>query len=228
MDDLCPNASEHCAPGAGTSGKHAMSAPQVERLLMQHIADDLSSCCMAVTALERDSLPGKYVSGAIGTLFKVEVPGLGYTFVAKGTRMSNWRLLQHEAQIYQHLDSLQGQVVPVFLGLYEIPGKWGFVRCDGTVLKYLMAMSWGGIPVRDNSRAPSNPGMYIDDHVRAEIDRAFQALYDAGVDHGDRENRNVLWNLERGRAMVVDFDRAVLVKRPTSRRQPMEGGDVRE
>jgi tRNA A-37 threonylcarbamoyl transferase component Bud32 len=51
---------------------------------------------------------------------------------------------------------------------------------------------------------------------RADITRladcSAQAIHNLGVLHKDLEPRNILWNKEMGRVMVIDFERAEVVK----------------
>ncbi|KAH8656784.1 hypothetical protein BGZ61DRAFT_466168 [Ilyonectria robusta] len=60
-------------------------------------------------------------------LFKLELVPYGYTFVGKGIRSPHpWpcghetRLLNHESYMYARLDRLQGEAVPVHLGLVQL------------------------------------------------------------------------------------------------------------
>ncbi|KAK3364897.1 hypothetical protein B0T24DRAFT_659867 [Lasiosphaeria ovina] len=109
--------------------------------------------------------------GAIGWLFKLELLPYGYTF--------------HEGQVYARLDHLQGEVVPVHLGLvcldpgYILPG-FRFT-----------------------------PGASTDDAETLKK-KSLTAIWREGVDHGDDYNANYLWNAERCRIMIIDFDRARL------------------
>lgn len=42
------------------------------------------------------------------------------------------------------------------------------------------------------------------------MQRSSQAVWAEGVDHGDERGANRLWNDERRRIMLIDFDRATL------------------
>ncbi|RYC77173.1 hypothetical protein BFJ63_vAg19953 [Fusarium oxysporum f. sp. narcissi] len=46
--------------------------------------------------------------------------------------------------------------------------------------------------------------------LAAEVRRSSQAVWAEGVDHGDEREANRLWNDERRRVMLIDFDRATL------------------
>lgn len=45
--------------------------------------------------------------------------------------------------------------------------------------------------------------------LRAQWHRSSQDVWAHGVDHCDERDANLLWNAERRRVMIVDFDRAV-------------------
>ncbi|KAH6869665.1 hypothetical protein B0T10DRAFT_418252 [Thelonectria olida] len=47
--------------------------------------------------------------------------------------------------------------------------------------------------------------------LAVEVRRSSQAVWAEGVDHGDERDANRLWNDERCRVMLVDFDRATLL-----------------
>ncbi|KAH8652930.1 hypothetical protein BGZ61DRAFT_288867, partial [Ilyonectria robusta] len=47
--------------------------------------------------------------------------------------------------------------------------------------------------------------------LAAEVRRSSQAVWAEGVDHGDERDANRLWNDERRRVMLVDFDRATIL-----------------
>lgn len=53
-------------------------------------------------------------------LFKLELEPYGYTFVAKGALSGHPYDLEHESRVYARLNRLQGDVVPVHLGIMEL------------------------------------------------------------------------------------------------------------
>lgn len=48
----------------------------------------------------------------------------GYAFVGKGTLPGHLRRLQHKGLVYARLERLQGEVVPVHLGLTYLDGVY--------------------------------------------------------------------------------------------------------
>ena len=49
-------------------------------------------------------------------------------------------------------------------------------------------------------------------YVTQQVDYSARAIHDLGVLHKDLMPRNMLWNEETGQVMVIDFERAEVVK----------------
>ena len=49
-------------------------------------------------------------------------------------------------------------------------------------------------------------------YLTEQVKRSIQAVHRLGVLHRDAEPRNILWNAEVGQAMVIDFERAEVLK----------------
>lgn len=139
--------------------------------------------------------------GAIGWLFKLELSPHGYTFVGKGTLEGRLDRLEHEGQVYARLDHLQGEVVPVHLGLVRLDP--GYIIPGARFVVYMMLMSWAG----------ETPGVSVDGTETLKME-SLTAIRRHGVDHGDDCSANYPWNAERRRIMVIDFDRARLLPLP--------------
>ena len=84
MDKSCPNARSYRL-------KHIDSL-EFLRLLRAQLAEDRGP--------NTDSTP-LYLSGAVGSLFKVRLSAYGYTLVAKGVETANLARLQHENEVYR-------------------------------------------------------------------------------------------------------------------------------
>ncbi|KAK4075218.1 hypothetical protein Purlil1_12729 [Purpureocillium lilacinum] len=130
--------------------------------------------------------------------FKLELAPYGYTFVGKGTLSCYHRRLEHESRVYARLNRIQGKGVPVHLGKVQMAR--GHVLPGGARVVHMMLMSWGGEEASDVSASD----------LTAEVRRSSQEVWAEGVDHGDERDPNLLWNTERHRVMLVDFDRATL------------------
>ncbi|KJZ68727.1 hypothetical protein HIM_11879 [Hirsutella minnesotensis 3608] len=192
LDDNCPNVLLHRTTEAGI--RHPIDAGEFTRLVGERLRQNPYRDCKA--------LDGRGKVGTTGILFKLELVPYGYTFVGKGTLLDHLHRLEHESRIYAHLDRLQGEVVPVHLDIVRLAR--GYVLPGGARVVYMMLMSWSG-EVAVEAGVPD---------LAAEVRRSSQAVWAEGVDHGDEREPNLLWNDERRRIMLVDFDRAALLPAP--------------
>ncbi|KAL7622747.1 hypothetical protein AAE478_006425 [Parahypoxylon ruwenzoriense] len=187
MDQECPNAADH--------GQAHLDPPEFLRLIRAQLAQDRGP--------DADAIP-LYISGAIGSLFKVCLSAHGYTLVAKGVEQEYLVRLQHEQKIYNQLRSIQGKHVPVCLGMIDLVLPYYY---DGGVFEYFMFLSWAGRPLHKVAE-----GAIGKDTLIGVVAAAFRALHQLQVLHGDAEPRNVLYDVHAGRAMIVDFERAQVVR----------------
>ncbi|KAK8036897.1 metalloprotease-like protein [Apiospora phragmitis] len=195
LDDSCPNVLLHRDAGGG-GRRHPITADQFTHLVGERLRQNPYQDCSA--------LDGWGKRGAIGVLFRLELTPYGYTFVGKGTLSDNLEHLQHECRVYTRLDTLQGYVVPVHLGLVQLDK--GYVLPGGKRAVHMMLMSWGGERAAD-------AGIQAAD-LKAQCHRSSRDVCAVGVDHNDERDVNLLWNVERQRVMLIDFDRAVLRPAP--------------
>ncbi|ORY64858.1 hypothetical protein BCR38DRAFT_390672 [Pseudomassariella vexata] len=193
LDNGCPNVLSHRTAG-GDGIRHCITADQFTRLVSERLRENPYRDCLA--------LDGWGKIGAIGVLFKLEVPSYGYTFVGKGTLSDRLKRLQNECDIYARLDTLQGWVVPVHLGLVHLDR--GYILPGAVCVVHMMLMSWVDACMGE-----------LD--LKLQRQRSLQAVWAAGVDQGDERDANLLWNVERGRVMVIDFDRVALIPAPKHR-----------
>ncbi|KAJ2977695.1 hypothetical protein NQ176_g4224 [Zarea fungicola] len=136
-----------------------------------------------------DALIGQGKFGSSGVLFKLELVQFGYTFVGKGSVSERPRRLEHECSVYQRLDKLQGEVVPVHLGMVSFDP--GYLLPGGAFVIHMMLMSWAG-EVATEAATPN---------LHWEVQQALSMLYKNGVDHQDERAPNLLWSVEQGRVM---------------------------
>ena len=129
----------------------------------------------------------------------------GYAFVAKGTQAAHLHHLQHESLVYSRLERPQGEVAPVCLEIVDL-GRSYFLP-GGARVVHMLLMSWGGefAAVGGGCAGPEGG-----------VKRSSQAVYTEGVIHSDEREPNILWNEERGRVMLIDFDQAILLPVPKS------------
>ncbi|KAK4172145.1 hypothetical protein QBC36DRAFT_197707, partial [Triangularia setosa] len=193
LDENCPNVSLHRFDG---SSRHPVNAHRFTDMVEQQLLLSPYQGCRMV------DFWGK--KGAMGWLFKLELLPYGYTFVGKGTLEGRLRRLKHEGRVYARLDHLQGDVVPVHLGLVRLDR--GYILPGFEFVVHMMLMSWAG----------ETPSASMDDAGTLKRE-SLTAIWREGVDHGDDNRANYLWNAERCRMMIIDFDRARLFPPPKPR-----------
>ncbi|RKK06834.1 hypothetical protein BFJ65_g18387 [Fusarium oxysporum f. sp. cepae] len=195
LDSNCPNVLSHRSAEGGT--RHPIDAYEFARLVGERLRKNPYRDC--------EALDGWGKMGATGVLFKLELAPYGYTFVGKGTLSPHPRRLEHESRIYARLDRIQGEVVPVHLGLARLDR--GYILPGGARVFHMMLMSWCGETMANTVAAGAGAGAA---DLAAEVRRSSQAVWAEGVDHNDEREANQLWNDERRRVMLIDFDRATL------------------
>ncbi|KAF2001745.1 hypothetical protein P154DRAFT_562456 [Amniculicola lignicola CBS 123094] len=187
LDTLCPNVRDH------GKGYHQISAPKFLTLIRQQLSRDLDTDCKPV------GLPG-----ACGVLFRVRLRSHGYTVAAKTTPVHFVQRLQWEASIYNQLRPVQGRHVPVHLGNIDLETHYFYEGI--TKLVYMMFLSFGGTRISKHLTAHNSTV------IAQQVDCAALAIHNLGILHRDLEPRNILWNGERHQVMIIDFERAEIVK----------------
>lgn len=79
---------------------------------------------------------------ARGALFRLTLQSYGYVFVAKETVLACNRDLKHEAQVYHHLQDIQGGIIPVYIGSVDL--QHCYFLDAGVRIVHMLLMSWGG------------------------------------------------------------------------------------
>ncbi|KYK54018.1 hypothetical protein DCS_05968 [Drechmeria coniospora] len=182
-------ADEHC-PNAGYHKQARIDRLDFLRLIRDQLATDRGP--------DADCTP-LHRSGSRGSLFKVRLSSHGYTLVAKGVESLDAACLQHEIEMYNRLQPIQGQHVPVCLGSVDLVRPCYY---DSGVYKHFMFLSWAGEPLFHYTSGGIDPG------IENAATAIFKAMHKLRVLHRDAEPRNMLYNAETGRLMVVDFERA--------------------
>jgi hypothetical protein len=146
-------------------------------------------------------------SGAIGYLFKITLTGYGYTFVAKGVQSRHWQRLVRESRVYREPEHLQGQLVPVHLGLVEVAVPYPMV--NSTLVTHMMLLSYAGLSLYSEWLERRAARLHLDVDWDWEAERTAQELRAAGlVDEDEYNMKNTMWCEDTQRAMRIDFDRA--------------------
>jgi len=142
--------------------------------------------------------------GSRGALFRLTLESYGYTFVAKGTVRAFKAKLKHEGLVYQHLNEVQGQLVPVYLG-NNISLACPYFLDVGVRIVHMLLMSYAGEQAQKDLMASIGLDMDL------ETACAVTKLQCHGVNHCDVRPPNVLWNSESRRIMLVDLERSEIL-----------------
>lgn len=214
LDEHCPNVKLHRHGQHGT--RHPITTETLVEMLKRQLDENLDCNCTPFG-----------VCGAYGAPFKLTCTTYGYTVVGKGTSTQRWNTVSREADVYQVLRQVQGSAVPVFLGKIDL-AKVYFLHGAGEI-RHMLVMAWGGESI-------AKLGQRME--LRREVSRSKKEIRALGVVHQDLRPENILWNDELGRALIIDFHRSILDKRPKSKRsvslkrpacepQPREGKRLR-
>ncbi|KAI0525812.1 hypothetical protein F5B22DRAFT_587847 [Xylaria bambusicola] len=187
MDGGCPNIGDH--------QRQHISLSEFQTLIRAQLARD--------RGLDADAMP-LYLSGSVGALFKVCLSSYGYTLVAKGVEHAHLDRLQHEKKVYDQLRTIQGKYVPVCLGKVDLVLPYYY---DGGIFVHFLFLGWAGRPLFDLS-SKADKAAIVD-----TVSAGFKAVHSLHVLHGDAEPRNILYDADNGRVMIVDFERAKLSNR---------------
>ncbi|OJD21639.1 hypothetical protein ACJ73_07018 [Blastomyces percursus] len=142
-----------------------------------------------------------YKKGSCGAAFKIHLLSHGYTLLAKGVERNNLHKLEHEKEVYHRLRDIQGNYIPVCLGIVVLDQKYPYYYDEG-VYTHMLLLSWAGKPISEIMKSDDSAC------VIEMTSQSLQAIHHAGVLHGDAEPRNILWNEDCNRPMLVDFERA--------------------
>ncbi|KAI1406438.1 hypothetical protein F4819DRAFT_481549 [Hypoxylon fuscum] len=199
LDKRCPNVTLH--RGHLDPNRHPISHRQFLQLLKEQLRHTLDD---GLVVLGKD--------GSRGALFEVTLLRYGYTFVSKGTVRRFVPVLEHEAVVYDRLQSMQGIDVPIYLGAIDFNDISRTYYYDFRVyIVYMMFLSWGG-------QALDEAQTVVKTDPEQKLVQSVQRMHERGVAHTDIRELNVLWNPESCQFMLIGFDQAILrdIPRPPS------------
>ncbi|KAF9872599.1 hypothetical protein CkaCkLH20_09778 [Colletotrichum karsti] len=182
IDKTCPNVKDH-------RHRH-MERGQFLRLIRTQLAEDRGR--------DADATP-LYLAGRIGALFKVRLSSYGYTLVAKGVETVDLGRLQHEDNIYNQLQPIQGTQVPVCLGRVDLVLPYYY---DSGVFEHFLFLSWAGLPLFETIQQTTKAD------IINKVATAYKAIHRLHILHRDAEPRNIVYEEASGKVMIVDFERA--------------------
>jgi hypothetical protein len=138
-----------------------------------------------------------YLGGAVGALFKLCLSSHGYTLVAKGVESHSLAPLQHGRRLYNRMVAIQGQYIPVCLGMTDLIKPLYY---SGGHCYQVLFLSWAGQSVRQ-CVDKSNKSILIDATATA-----MGKIHELNILHRDVAVRNMAFG--SGRLMILDFERA--------------------
>jgi hypothetical protein len=98
------------------------------------------------------------------------------------------------------LEKVQGLATPVCPGNIDL--KNTYYLDVGVRIIHMLLSSWGGITPEDSRL------LIPQDDLTSKIQQSADKIRGLGVEHGDPRPRNMLWNAEIGRVMLIDFERS--------------------
>jgi hypothetical protein len=146
-----------------------------------------------------------HICGRTGYLMKATLLSRGYTVIIKATTVEKQHRLQAEVDNYHHLRCLQGQHIPVCLGVFKPRIAYWY---HGELMAQMMVLSWSGTRLQHVINYQNSSFFH------QEREKALAALRSRGVIHGDSEWRNMLWDELGGRLVVIDLEDVKRLKRP--------------
>ncbi|KAH3182575.1 hypothetical protein KXV92_007261 [Aspergillus fumigatus] len=176
--------------------RHPISVEDLVKKLKTQLDQDLDHNCTPIGPC-----------GSYGAPFKISCATFGYTIVAKGTTSKLWKEVSREAEVYRVLQRAQGSANPVFLGAINLAQIY-FLHGAGEI-RHMLLMGWGGERVGHTT---------LNDTIQRAISRSVKEIRSLGVFHQDLHPDNVLWNAELKRALIIDFHRCTLNRRPMHKR----------
>ena len=188
FDESCPNLELHRRGTPSTT--HMFGKASFCTRVQDQLAEDL----------ER-GLTDLAMQGARGRVFKITLLSHGYTIVAKGTRDVFIPDLKHEARVYDHLRSLQGDMIPVYLGNIDLELPWWDI---GYCIEHMLLLSWGGESIHGRMSHDQN----------LEQQRIIERFLQLGVDHEDVRTPNTLWDEKNQKLVMIDFERSKMKATP--------------
>ena len=139
------------------------------------------------------------IRGGIGHLFRVTLCSHGYAFVAKAVRVDHVPALTREYAIDGKLRPLQAEIIPVCLGLMEL--ETPYILPFPHILPHLILLSYSGADLS------SLEGLHLQpDELRSSAEATVKERQDNGLQHCNVRKGNMLWNSERSRVFMVDFE----------------------
>lgn len=167
---------------------HPINAEGLVQLLKQQLDDDVDH------NITRFGMPG-----SSGAAFKVISAIYGYTVVGKAPVTEGaWKQLSRVAAAYQILQEVQGSAVPVFLGSISRATGAYYYPYFPTGFRHMLLLAWEATCSRPWVKSPT----HLSESTRSQVE-----VLRLGVIHHSLHDKNILWNEELNRALIIDFHR---------------------
>ena len=193
VDPYCPNYEFHPVFNHVTGQeRHDIDVGQLRILLLAQIQRTMNT-----------NIEPLGIQGSRGALFKLTLESHGYTMIGKGTPPHFVPDLQAEKAVYDHLQPIQGSIIPVCLGAIDSPRRY-FYDIEVPIFHWLL-MSYAGKSLNEAEYRAYWPDIYAMHHQ----------LTRHNVVHTDISRANVLVDQQTKRLMMIDFERLKLPKKAT-------------
>ncbi|GBF62044.1 hypothetical protein TMEN_4568 [Trichophyton mentagrophytes] len=198
LDKTCPNVKEH-----GTEVHQIDHSTFISLLLAQILQKIVSPWTQPLGC---ESL---HRHGTRGALFEVILFKYGYTLIGKGFPSWFGKYLKNEQALYNQLRPVQGIHVPVCLGTIDVSKRPMFY--DGIAdIPHLLLLAHAGTGILECGVSKNK--------IISAASESLRAIHALGVLHRDAEPRNLLWSEEGENVLVIDFERAEVLR---SERAPL-------
>ena len=194
LDPDCPNVADH-----GTS-KHRISQTTFVRLVNKQLCKSLD-----------DNVYHPYICGAKAALLYVRLASYGYLVAAKCTSRKWLEETRHEISIYNHLRSIQGRHVPVYLGCVDLNPQRPYLYDGLANLTRFMLLGYAGKSLVQEIMAAFSDR--AQEQIVKQARESLCAVHALGVAHNDVGGRNAVWCEQQKLAMMIDFERAEILPR---------------
>lgn len=198
LDEACPNYASHLGLRIAKDSSHKLDDQSFTFLIQKQLKIDQSLFCHQPTVL---------VKGHHAEFFKITLAGFGYTFCAKGVAVSDQHRLINEYIMYQKMSDVQGECIPVCLGLFALQRPFGSQNISGLEITHMLLMSNAGGCVEGENAKDALWYLPSEEKLKLESERTMRDIRDTGVDRHDQRKKHLYWYSERNRVFYIDFEK---------------------
>lgn len=200
LDANCPNFRDH-----GTE-RHSISSQEIVDGLNEQLSNN-----------RYEGFRQLHVIGRTCYLLKATLLSHGYTVMIKATTARQSRRIKDELRNYRDLILLQGNKIPVCLGMFKPQVTYWYHGCQ---MRYMMVLSWSGFRMD----AEISPEMR--NFVEGKLKKLKETLREHGVVHRDAAYRNVLWYPPTRSLMMIDLEDMKWCQGTVQGSKPVDGPGI--